>query len=137
MKKEIILFIMILVSSHAVFASGQDVGHLGKWRIAPEWAGWFAPECRDMEIEFAADGRIVRTTGELVYTTKVIYTPQEHRVRLDETFLGHNEKPACSGKPAEDLMKHLKKSSYITLADDRLLYYRNENRDSLIIFMKI
>ena len=137
MNNVLLFFIVIMFSSPAIFADDKNTSHLGKWRVAPEWTGWFAPECRGMEIEFTADGRIIRTTGELVYTTKVIYTPQEHRVRLDETFLDHNEKPACSGKPAEDLMKHLKKNSYITLASDRLLYYRNENKNSLIIFMKI
>lgn len=135
--KKMMLFITILFLSTTVFADESKATHIGKWRIASEWAGWFSPECRDMEIEFTTDGKVIRTSGDLVYTTEVAYTPKEHRIRLDEVFLSHNSKPACSGKPAEDLMKHLKKNSYITIANDRLLYYRNKDKNSLIIFSRI
>lgn len=73
--------------------------HIGKWRIAPEWAEWFQPECRDMEIEITDDNRIIRTTGELVYETAVSFAPaRKNRIQLDEKLVTHNSKSYRHGQ---------------------------------------
>lgn len=134
------LILILAVISFTQLASAKEAGntsHIGKWRIAPEWAGWFAPECREMEMKFTENGTLIRTTGKLVYESKVELTNEGFRVKLNEKLLSHNSENACAGVSAEKIVQHLNHSAYITVSGDRLFYYRNKNKESLIIFSRI
>jgi hypothetical protein len=134
------LILLLAFTSFAQLAFAKEIGntsHIGKWRIAPEWAGWFAPECREMEMKFTEKGTLIRTTGKLVYESKVELTNEGFRVKLNEKLLSHNSENACAGVNAEKIVQHLNHSAYITVSGDRLFYYRNKNKESLIVFSRI
>jgi hypothetical protein len=134
---KIIPFILgVGFTAFAVADSGQVKMAVGKWSIAPEWVNKFAPECRGMTLEVTNDGKIIRTTGELSYTSKATFTEINNKVQVDESLIESNLKPSCAGVPASKIVTHLKHKAFFTVDKDRLMYYRNADNNSLIIFSK-
>lgn len=134
MKYITLLLLIALGTNHTFASSSQEELMIGSWKIAPEWAGWFQPECRDITMTIAENGTITRVTGKLKYSSSVCFSEQGHRIRLDETLIEHNSELACAGQKAEKLLGHLEKPSFVSVTHDRLLYYRGVNKKSLIIF---
>lgn len=137
MKTLIFLLMFTSFTQFAFAKENESTTHIGKWRISPEWEGWFAPECRGMEMQFTENGTLIRTTGKLVYESQVKLTNEGFRVKLNEKLISHNSENACAGVNAEKIVQHLNHSAYITVSGDRLFYYRNKNKESLIVFSRI
>lgn len=136
--KNVILLLALTCFIQLTFAKEvEDTAYIGKWRIAPEWAGWFAPECRALEMQFTEKGTLIRTTGRLVYESKVELSDEGFRVKLNEELISHNSEKTCAGKSAEKIVQHLNHSAYFTVSGDRLFYYRNKKKESLIVFSRI
>lgn len=136
MINKIALVVLLGGSSIAYAEMSQQELVVGKWTIAPEWQERFVPECRGMTIEFTRDQKIIRTTGELEYSAQAVFTVVGDKIRMNETLIESNSKLSCALKPAESIIPHLKHSSYFSVTQDRLYYYRNDKKRSLILFSR-
>lgn len=86
-----------------------------------------ARACR-MSIEFTADGRVIRTSAELVYTTVASLTPKSPGWILAEQLEGHNGMVSCRGQPAEEVVRHLARgAAYVEVDGATLNYFRDLN----------
>lgn len=128
---------VLLGSSFAYAEVKQQELVIGKWTIAPEWQQRFSPECRGMTIEFTRDQKIIRTTGELEYSSQAKFTEAGDKIRIDEKLIDSNSKLSCGHKNAEFVIGHLNQSSYFSVSQDRLYYYRSNKEKSLIVFSRI
>jgi hypothetical protein len=95
----------------------------GRWVLTSEAQAGFAQSCRGMTLEFTADNRIVRTTGELKYTSTVVTTLEGSGWLLTEELESQNGKPGCGGKSAEEIVSHLRHEAYVEVRGSVLRYY--------------
>lgn len=96
----------------------------GLWISDPLSITSTAQECR-VSFEVVDGDRVIRTTGELVYSTKVVFNPKGRGWELTEVLEQHNGQPNCFGKPADEVVAHLNKPAYVELQRGVLKYYRS------------
>jgi hypothetical protein len=96
----------------------------GRWISDPLSITSTAQECR-VSFEVVDGDRVIRTTGELVYSTKVVFDPKGRGWELTEVLEQHNGQPNCFGKPADEVVAHLNKPAYVELQRGVLKYYRS------------
>lgn len=109
----------------------------GRWSLTAETQAVFAPSCRGMTLEFTADNRIVRTSGELSYTTSVVAVADGKGWLLQEHLLSQNGKRGCGGKSAEEILLHLDQQAYVEADGSRLRYFRAKGAKSIIEFTRV
>lgn len=136
MINKIALVVLLGGSSFAYADMSQQELAVGKWTIAPEWQQRFSPECRSMTIEFTRDQKIIRTTGELEYSSQAEFTKVGDKIRIDEKLIDSNLKLSCGHKHAETVIGHLNQSAYFSVSQDRLYYYRSDKEKSLVVFSR-
>jgi len=122
-----------------VAASGQasEATLQGRWVLTAEARAAFAPACRGMTLEFKDGNRIVRTTGELSYTTDVVPIADGGGWRLQERLLSQNGKPGCSGKSAEEILSHFDRQAYVETDGSTLRYHRAKGAQKVIEFTRV
>src|ERR1051325_840639 len=86
---------------------------LGSWVLSQATADKLPQSCRNMRLEFAADGNLISFSGELRSVTKVyIRKHNEGFAVYIEKFVEHNGKPNCQGIPAESVRAWSVRASY-------------------------
>lgn len=95
----------------------------GLWIFEASGSAAMASRCR-MSLQFVGHGRAIRTTGDLVYSTKVVFTPRSRGWILQEELEGHNGLMSCRGEPAEEVVKHLEQRAYVEIEGSTLNYFR-------------
>jgi hypothetical protein len=126
-----------IVGSFAATSQATDAVREGRWVLTPQTQAEFMPACRGMTLEFTADGRIIRTTGELVYTTTVAVTADSDGWLLTEQLESQNGKPGCGGKASDEIVLHLRQPAYIQVDGSVLRYYRAKNAKRVIEFERV
>ena len=127
----------VLLGLIAVSGRASEATLQGHWVLTAEARAAFAPACRDMTLEFRDGNRIVRTTGELSYTTDVVPIADGDGWRLQERLLSQNGEPGCSGKSAEEILLHLHRQAYIEIDGSTLRYYRTKSAQKAIEFTQV
>lgn len=128
----ICVFSMILASES--LASEREL--VGQWVLTPQTQERLAPACRGMTLEFTADDRIVRETGELIYTTSVIATADGAGWLLKEELQSQNSKPGCGGKSAGEIVSHLQHRAYVEVHGLVLRYYGSKDGNRVMEFKR-
>ena len=128
--------IAALIAATAMSVHAVDANLTGVWVLSPEQQAKVAEACRGMTLEFTTDGRVVRTTGELIYVTAVSAARQSNGWVLQETLESQNGKPACSGKLAREVMGHLQRSAYVEVSGSTLRYFRTEGAERALEFRR-
>ncbi len=105
---------------------------------APPMGHWALPAgvtCA-MTFEITPDGHIVRTTGELVYTTTASLTRDGKGWLLDEQLQDHNGRPSCRGDQADQVVEHLKNKAYIEVRGKTLRYRSSKDSGRVLSFVR-
>jgi hypothetical protein len=92
---------------------------------SPE-GSWAVP---GLECPFALEltaGHITRTTGTLIYSTKVTLVQNGEGWLLDEQLDKSNDGVSCKGEKAAVVTDHLKQKAYIEVNGDTLYYFRSK-----------
>jgi len=124
----------VLLGLLAVSGQASEATLQGRWVLTAEARTAFAPACQDMTLEFRNGNQIVRTTGELSYTTDVVPVADGKGWRLQERLLSQNGKPGCSGKSAGEILLHLNRQAYVETDGSTLRYYRAKGAQKAIEF---
>jgi hypothetical protein len=132
MKTSMVLVLWAVITS----AHAGEPALIGQWVLTPEAQAMFAQNCRGMALEFTADDRIVRTTGELIYTSTVITTVDGSGWLLTEELESQNGKPGCGGKSAEEVVSHLRHEAYVEVRGSVLRYYGAKGAKKVIEFTR-
>ena len=127
----------VLLGLVAACGQASEVMLQGRWVLTAEARTAFAPACQDMTLEFKDGNRIVRTTGDLSYTTDVVPIADGKGWRLQERLLSQNGKPGCSGKSAEEILLHLNRQAYVEADGSKLRYYRAKGAQEAIEFTQV
>lgn len=90
-----------------------------------------------MSFELTDDGRVVRTTGELVYTTTASLIPDGRGWLLDEKLQSNNDKKSCRGEVASEVAEHLKNKAYIEVKGEQLHYHHTKGRGKPLYFIRL
>jgi hypothetical protein len=101
---------------------------LGVWVIDAAGDDSVIEACRGMSLELTAGGRVIRTTGDLVYSSTVKVSRVRSGWQLTEVLEGHNGLPSCSGEPATDVVAHLANPVYVEIEGSVLNYFRSPQR---------
>jgi hypothetical protein len=110
------LFAAVLLMPLAALAEDRP-GPEGAWVVS------------DSKCPFAlevAKGQITRTTGTLIYSTKVKLVEAGEGWLLDEQLEKSNEGLSCKGEKGSVVTGHLKKKAYIEVKGDTLYYFRSK-----------
>jgi hypothetical protein len=89
-----------------------------------------------MTIEFTTDDQIIRTTGELTYSTAVVATADGKGWLLRETLQSENGKPACSGMSSDQVIAHLQYDAYVEIEGSSLRYHRTKGAKQIMEFVR-
>lgn len=128
---------LMLALASAAHAQEAPSPIFGEWILSPESQRGFSAACRDMALKFTAEGKAVRTTGALIYTTAVKLKSEGSGWLLSETLESDNGQPACSGKQANQVLEHLDRQAYVEIEPDQLRYYRKFGDKRFIHFIRI
>lgn len=132
--KAIVVFVVL--GAFVVGAQAGEPALEGHWVLTPDAQERFAPACRGMTLEFTSDDHMVRTTGELIYTSAVSATADGSGWLLKEELESHNGKPGCGGKSAEEIVSHLRHEAYVEVDGGLLRYYGVKDAKKVVEFMR-
>jgi hypothetical protein len=82
------------------------------------------------------NGQIKRTTGTLIYSTKVKLIEAGEGWLLDEQLDKSNDGLSCKGQNASVVARHLKKQAYIEVKGDTLYYFRGKGEELAHSFVR-
>jgi hypothetical protein len=97
---------------------------LAEGRPGPEGA-WVISDSCPFALE-VTKGQITRTTGTLIYTTKVKLVETGEGWLLDEQLEKSSDGLSCKGEKSSVVTGHLKKQAYIEVKGDTLYYFHSK-----------
>ena len=118
--KTIIAVVSVGILAATAHATDQDLE--GLWVLTPGTQQRVGPACA-MTLEFTADDRVVRTTGQLTYTSTAVVTAEGSGWLLKEKLESQNGMPGCGGKSAEEIVSHFQREAYVEMHGTVLRYY--------------
>ena len=78
----------------------------GTWVLSEASAHKFPPECRNLRLEFTSDRRLITTSRELTFITKLSIARRNGGFLIHQEIAEHNDKPNCQGKSAHYVLSN-------------------------------
>ena len=88
-------------------ASDVPESLVGRWSIATEVGVNMPPRCAESTLEFTRDGRLIVTSGALVYSAAIKVRTDHDKLIASLSILKHNGMSNCQGIPADWVTTHL------------------------------
>ena len=112
---------------------------VGRWVVNADQSVSFPAACREMWLEFGADG-ILRNGGsedQYMYLASIDTHATEHGYDVDQKLTGHNNLPNCQGLSAEHVSTRFKPDIYVEVRGDELRFFFWERGDMYLDYHRV